>query len=143
MSKKNEPKVTFIQDLKSLPVPEKKLLKVIEDISDDFEELTEKEFNIIFCSDYRIRKLNCEYRNKPKVTDVLSFPFNEKDFMGEIYISLNRVVIQSERYELTYEEELIRLMVHGVFHLLGYDHQNEIERLEMESFEKKYNSMWQ
>jgi len=59
------------------------------------------------------------------------------------YISLNRVVVQAERYELTYDEELSRLMIHGIFHLLGYDHQNEIERLEMESFEKRYNPVWQ
>lgn len=142
MSEKKMPKVSFIKDLKSLPVPEKKLMKTVEAIAKDFEELYDKDINVILCSDYRIRKLNTEYRKKSKVTDVLSFPFDENDFMGEIYISLNRVIVQSERYGLTYDEELTRLMVHGIFHLLGYDHQNEIERLEMESFEKRYNPVW-
>jgi len=86
MSETRENKVTFIRDLKSLPIPEKKLSQIIDKIANDFEELHDKEINIIFCSDYRIRKLNGEYRNKPKVTDVLSFPFNESDFMGEIHI---------------------------------------------------------
>lgn len=143
MSNKKEPKVSFIQDLKSLPIPEEKLTATVKAIAKDFEELTEKEINIVFCSDYRIRKLNGDYRKKPKVTDVLSFPFDEEDFLGEIYISLNRVVVQAERYGLSYDEELTRLMIHGIFHLLGYDHQNEIERLEMESFEKRYNPVWQ
>ena len=98
----------------------------------------EQKINLILCSDYTIRKLNREYRNIDRATDVLSFPFGEPDFLGEIYISLQRAKVQARRYGISYNDEIVRLFVHGTFHLLGYDHIIESERLEMEKMERKY-----
>jgi probable rRNA maturation factor len=93
---------------------------------------------VIFCSDYFIKKLNGKFRNKPHPTDVLSFNYDEDDFIGEIYLSLQRAKIQAKHYSVSYEEEILRLFVHGMIHLAGYDHENESERIRMEAIEKKY-----
>jgi probable rRNA maturation factor len=94
--------------------------------------------DIILCSDYYIKKLNDNYRGKNYATDVLSFPFNEPDYLGEIYISLQRVKVQSRRFGISYDDELLRLLVHGMIHLIGYDHQTILERNEMEKKEQTY-----
>jgi probable rRNA maturation factor len=94
--------------------------------------------DIILCSDYYIKKLNASYRDKNYATDVLSFPFNEPDYLGEIYVSLQRVKVQARRFGISYDDELQRLLVHGFFHLTGYDHQTAKERDEMEEKEQSY-----
>ncbi len=94
--------------------------------------------DFILCSDYYIKKLNTTYRKKAYATDVLSFPFNEPDLLGEIYISLQRVKVQARRFGISYDDELQRLLVHGFFHLIGYDHQTVKERDVMEQKELHY-----
>ncbi len=69
---------------------------------------------------------------------MLSFPFGDPDLLGEIYISLQRARVQSKKYGLTYEQEIRRLFVHGLFHLLGHDHHEEAEREAMEFKEHRY-----
>lgn len=98
----------------------------------------DRSVTLILCSDYRIRKLNAEYRKIDRPTDVLSFCFEDDDFLGEIYISLQRANVQAKRYMLTYNEEVSRLFVHGMFHLLGFDHLEDNERKIMETKERKY-----
>ncbi len=121
-----------------LPYPEDKLIEIAEKIYRVEKIPLEKKTNLILCSDYYIKKLNRQYRNIDKVTDVLSFEIDDSDLMGEIYISLERVKVQARRFDITYNEEIIRLFVHGMFHLQGYDHQNSKEREVMESKERKY-----
>jgi probable rRNA maturation factor len=82
--------------------------------------------------------LNAEYRKIDRPTDVLSFCFEDDDFLGEIYISLQRAKIQAKKYLLTYDEEVSRLFVHGIFHLLGFDHLEDNQRKTMEAKERKY-----
>ena len=94
--------------------------------------------DLIFCSEETIKSLNTNYRQKESVTDVLSFPFDEDDYLGEIYICTHRALEQAKKYELTPREECARLFVHGLFHLLGYDHIIEEERLIMEAKEHSY-----
>lgn len=94
--------------------------------------------NIILCSDYKIRKLNKQFRDKDRPTDVLSFAYDDDDLLGEIYISLQRVAVQARRFGLSYQQELLRLVVHGLFHLQGYTHENDKNRLLMESKERQY-----
>ncbi len=121
-----------------LPYPEKKLLEIAEKIYCTEKIFSGKKTNLILCSDYYIRKLNRQYRNIDKVTDVLSFEMGDSDLLGEIYISLERAKVQSRRFGITYDDEIIRLFVHGFFHLLGYDHQGIKERELMESKERNY-----
>ena len=94
--------------------------------------------DLVFCNNETIRRLNGDYRKKDSVTDVLSFCFDDLDYLGEIYICVPQAKEQSKEYGLTLDEEVQRLFVHGLFHILGFDHESEDERLVMEKHEKKY-----
>lgn len=93
------------------------------------------EVDVTFLDNSQIQRLNLEYRNKDFSTDVLSFPLGEngvydknKDtgaaMLGDIAISLEKAVRQSEIYGHTFNREIAFLTVHSVLHLLGYDHEN-------------------
>ena len=87
-------------------------------------------FSIIFIDDEKMRELNKDYRQLDKTTDVLSFAFedneklqyNEFRLLGDIYISIPKMKTQALEYEHSEEKELSFLVVHGILHLLGYDH---------------------
>ncbi len=99
-----------------------------------------------------IRKINQEYRKIDKQTDVLSFPMFEKeeitqmlleqnheveDVLGDIVISIPRVEEQAVEYGHSFERELAYMLVHGFYHLMGYDHIEEKDKLEMRPKEEK------
>jgi probable rRNA maturation factor len=89
---------------------------------------------IAFVSDKSIRKLNKQFRNTDKPTDVLSFPSEEKANLGDIAISLDRAAAQAREAGLTFENEIAQLILHGLLHLSGYDHETdngEMNRLEL------------
>jgi probable rRNA maturation factor len=91
--------------------------------------------NISLCGEYKIRSLNKNYRQKDKVTDVLSFPLQDDlrngmvdSFMpeielGDLYICKQVCQRQAKQFQLSYEEEFVHLMAHGFLHLCGYDHE--------------------
>ena len=93
-----------------------------------------------------IQEINKEYRNVDRATDVLSFPMFERDelekkiqnkdflhedILGDIIISIEKVKEQAEEYGHSFERELSYMVVHGFYHLMGYDHMNDIEKAEM------------
>jgi probable rRNA maturation factor len=91
---------------------------------------------IAFVSDDRIRQLNRRYRSFDKATDVLSFPTGEEDVaLGDIAISVERARAQARQNGLTLEQEIAQLILHGLLHLCGYDH--ETDNGEMNSVELK------
>ena len=106
--------------------------------------------NVILTNPENIRKINKEYRNIDKETDVLSFPMFEKseieemlknenciqDVLGDIIISISRVEEQAKEYGHSFEREFSYMLVHGFYHLMGYDHMNEEEKQEMRSKEE-------
>lgn len=102
------------------------------------------------CPSY-IKKINNEYRNIDKETDVLSFPMFEKneidelienqnnvveDVLGDIIISVDRVKEQAVEYGHSFERELAYMVVHGFYHLMGYDHMNDDEKSVMRAKEE-------
>ena len=94
--------------------------------------------HVILCSDRAIHKLNASFRNKDRPTDVLSFCYDEPDLLGEIYISLQRAKVQAKEYGVSLANEIQRLFVHGMFHLLGHDHEKETEAKRMRRKERLY-----
>lgn len=99
-----------------------------------------------------IQKINQKYREIDKATDVLSFPIFEKneltqkiqkedfvheDVLGDIIISVEQVTKQAEEYQHNFERELSYMLVHGFYHLMGYDHIQEADKIEMRSKEEK------
>ncbi len=99
--------------------------------------------DLTIVNDQAIKKLNKEYRGKNKPTDVLSFSyieennsfknggFPQEDLLGEIAISIDTAKKQAKEHHKTLNEELQFLFVHGLFHVFGYDHEEEEERKEM------------
>lgn len=104
------------------------------------------EVSITLTDDETIHQLNKKYRNIDRPTDVLSFAFRESDepkifgaeteTLGDVIISLERAKVQAEEFGHSFLREIIFLEVHGLLHLLGYDHITEEDRLEMESEQK-------
>ncbi|MFA6170469.1 MAG: rRNA maturation RNase YbeY [Candidatus Margulisiibacteriota bacterium] len=72
--------------------------------------------------DRTIRALNKKFRKKDQPTDVLSFTLNETGFLGDVIISEETTSKNAKRYGVSYEAEFKRLVIHGVLHVLGYDH---------------------
>lgn len=85
---------------------------------------TESEMNVIFLTSADIRKMNHDYRQIDKVTDVISFPDQEDNYIGDIFICLEKAKEQAIDYAHSFEREVGFLAVHGYLHLLGYDHHN-------------------
>ena len=89
---------------------------------------------IAFVSDKKIRELNSRFRGINKSTDVLSFPAEEPDNLGDIAISVDTAAAQSVQNGLTLNEEISQLILHGLLHLSGYDHETdngEMNKLEL------------
>lgn len=103
--------------------------KIVEDISNYFNN--EEEVSLILVDNEEIHKLNKEYRGVDRPTDVLSFNSDEDIYLGDIFISIDKVVSQAQEYEHSFEREFAFLLVHGILHLKGYDHHTPEEEKEM------------
>lgn len=115
----------------------------------EIENLNDKNLyiNIVLTNPENIRKINKEYRNIDKATDVLSFPMFEKeelekrdnmikDVLGDVVISIEKVKEQAEEYGHSFERELAYMAVHGFYHLMGYDHMNNDDKALMREKEE-------
>ncbi|MDI6730974.1 MAG: rRNA maturation RNase YbeY [Candidatus Margulisbacteria bacterium] len=91
--------------------------------------------NLVFVSDHEIRRLNGRFRGKNKATDVLSFPMGENGILGDIAISVDTAGRNAQRFGVQYKREVKRLVIHGVLHLLGYDHGRRMQSAE-ETYKK-------
>lgn len=97
----------------------------------EMEQVADKEIALTFVDNERIREINREFRNLDKPTDVLSFPLEEEDALGDIIISIPRAKEQAADYGHSFEREMGFLAVHGFLHLLGYDHHTDEEEKQM------------
>ena len=131
--------------------------KIVEVLNKCFEEEKLEKLNlyisVTLTTPEEIRKLNAEYRNIDKETDVLSFPMFEKreideivkkqikspveETIGDIVISIQRVQEQAVEYGHSFERELSYMLVHGFYHLMGYDHIEEEDKKRMRPKEEK------
>ncbi len=82
----------------------------------------DSELSVLVTGNDEIRALNKEYRKIDKATDVLSFPMEDTEMLGDIVISYEKMLSQAREFRVTVDEELGRLLVHGLLHLIGYDH---------------------
>ena len=113
------------------------------------EGVAEGAVTIVFTDDAGIRDLNARFREMDRATDVLAFPLRDEDgYLGDVIISLERARAQAPRFQNDPEAELARLIVHGVLHLLGYDHHRPQDGRRMKAAERRAlalfeaGSMW-
>lgn len=127
--------------------------KVLEQCFKEEDMLDSKLYiTITFTTPQNIKEINKQYRNIDKATDVLSFPMFEKDeletkiknkyyvcedVLGDIIISIEKVQEQAEEYGHSFERELSYMIVHGFYHLMGYDHIKEEDKKVMRPKEEK------
>lgn len=109
---------------------------LLQELNDDNYEIS-----LSFVSEAEIRKLNSDYRDKDSVTDVLSFPLDDDfaiqtNLLGDIIICCKRAIEQAKEYNHSIKREIVYLVVHSMFHLLGYDHIDESDRIVMRNKEK-------
>lgn len=106
------------------------------------------ELSLTLTDDEKIRQINRAWRNKDKPTDVLSFPMEETvgykyRVLGDVIISAPFAERQAEEIGYSYRDEVLRLMIHGILHLLGYDHEKseEDERVMFEIQNRIFNKL--
>lgn len=141
------------KEIKQEPVYEEIVKNVFEKCFEEENIQNSKMYiTVTFTNPENIQKINKEYRNIDKPTDVLSFPMFEKeeiqekiknndflheDILGDIIISIEKVQEQAREYGHSFERELSYMLVHGFYHLMGYDHIEEKDKKEMRTKEEK------
>lgn len=121
--------ITIVKQDHSVRVPRQYLLKALKLFlkklpKKDQKRCLQKELTLVFVSKASIQALNKQFRNKNKPTDVLSFDALEPDSLGELVFSAEVLSKQSKEHELTFRDELVYMLYHGVLHLCGYDHED-------------------
>ena len=98
--------------------------------------------NVIFSDDTNLSRLKLKYFNEDVLTDVLAFPIqNDTKLEAEIYISYDRAISSSKEFNVSLNSELIRLIVHGILHLLGYrDNNDELKKVMFDKQESIVNT---
>ena len=96
------------------------------------------QLDYIFCTDEYLREKNLKYLNHDTYTDIITFDYSEgKCIAGDVFISIDRLKENSDKYNVRFEEELLRVMAHGALHLLGYNDKSAEESTVMRSKEEE------
>ena len=105
------------------------------------EEYKQGEINYIFCDDDYLHKLNVEFLEHDSLTDIISFDYTVgKELHGDIFISVDRVKENASKFKVTFEEELNRVIVHGILHFCGFKDKSDDEKKLMREKENEYLS---
>ena len=139
-------------NIEKLPNEEKLIKEVVEKVLLEEKVLNDVDVYITLTNNEEIHKINKEYRDVDRSTDVLSFPMYERDeisklkeeasdeverILGDIIVSIEKVKEQAFEYGHSFERELAYLVTHGMLHLLGYDHMIEDEQKIMRKREEE------
>lgn len=131
--------VKFFTEDTQFNLKNRKILKSWIKSSIESETKVLGDINYIFTSDEYLLSVNKEYLSHNYYTDIITFNYcNENVINGDIFISIETVKNNSKRYNVTFKEELHRVMIHGVLHLVAYDDQNEEQKAEMREKENFY-----
>ena len=107
------------------------------------EDKNEGEINYIFCDDDYLHKINVEYLQHDTLTDIISFDYTMgNEIGGDIFVSVERVLDNSKDYNTNFEDELKRVLVHGVLHYCGYKDKSEADEALMRSKEDEKLTMF-
>ena len=98
--------------------------------------------NFIFCSDHYLKKINVEYLAHNTFTDIITFDYSDTGgIQGDVFISIDRVKENSQKFKTEFTDELDRVMVHGLLHLLGYSDKTKAAKSLMRKKEDAYLSL--
>ncbi|MFY0602400.1 MAG: rRNA maturation RNase YbeY [Flavobacteriaceae bacterium] len=109
------------------------IIEALEAEGFDYEDI-----NFIFCNDEYLLKLNKKYLNHDTFTDIISFDYSIGNVVsGDIFISTERVSDNANKYQVSFENELHRVIIHGILHFMGYNDKSEDETLLMREKENQ------
>ena len=107
------------------------------------EDKKEGEINYIFCDDDYLHKINVEYLQHDTLTDIISFDYSVgHELNGDIFVSIERVRENAQDFNVTFEEELRRVLIHGVLHYCGYKDKSEADEQLMRTKEDEKLKMF-
>lgn len=129
----------FTEDIDFKPKNSRKLKQWVKEsaLAEGYKIL---ELNYIFCSDEYLHQMNVEYLDHDTLTDIITFDNSETQgkIEGDIFISIDRVKENAQDFEVSFEYELSRVLIHGVMHLCGYKDKTDDEAKEMRGKENQY-----
>jgi rRNA maturation RNase YbeY len=100
------------------------------------EKVEIESLSYVYCSDEQLLEMNRQHLDHDYYTDIITFDLSETDAIeGEIYISLDRIKDNAQQFQVSFEEELCRVMSHGLLHLIGYDDHTDADKTEMRAKE--------
>ena len=134
----------FFSENKNFKISNKKEIRTL------LKEICKKEnkkisfINCVFCSDNRLLEINKKYLNNTSLTDVVTFDFttNKKTIEGDVYISVDRVKENAKKYKQPFKTELLRIIIHGLLHLIGFSDKTKEKKNTMTLKENEYLSMY-
>jgi len=127
--------ITFNSETSFTLKNQNKLVKWIGDVVSS-EGFQVGEINYIFCDDSYLNKINQEFLNHDTFTDIISFDYTlGKEVGGDIFISIERVLENAEKFNEVFETELHRVMIHGILHFMGYKDKTKKEKTLMRTKE--------
>lgn len=129
--------ITFTSSHKVTTPPKAALKKwLIKIAASEKRKISSLAYN--FVSDEELWKMNKQFLNHNTYTDIITFDYSDEETLsGEIYISVERVKDNAEKLKVTFKEELLRVMAHGLLHLCGYKDKNPIQQKQMRAAEEK------
>jgi probable rRNA maturation factor len=130
----------LIKDLQRAIKIEKSIIEEAARKTLEWEGKSQIEVSIALVNDNRMRRLNKKYRSVDETTDVLAFAMNDGsaircslELLGDVVISLPQALKQAKKFKVSFDEEVARLVIHGILHLLGYNDQSAPQRKKMEA----------
>lgn len=136
--------ISFLNENIKMPKLDRKAVRAwIAAVAATYDGRKVGNLNYIFCNDDRILEVNKEFLGHDYFTDIITFDYSEPGVVsGDMYISVETVLTNSEKFHTSYEKELLRVIIHGVLHLCGINDKGRGERAVMEAAEERALDMW-
>ena len=130
--------IQFINENTEIPVVHKRrLTQWIKSTAEEYGRKT-GDITYIFCCEEKILEINRQYLNHDYFTDIITFDYSEKNIIsGDIFISPETLKTNAIQFNVTFEEELLRIIIHGILHLCGQDDKTPESKLQMTAKEDK------
>ncbi len=134
----------FEEDIKFSLNEKNKYKKWLKEVA-KLENYQIKELNYIFCSDEYLFQINQQYLNHNTYTDIITFDNSEKTKLieGDIFISIDRIKENASSQKISFEKEILRVMSHGLLHLMGYKDKNPKDKILMSQKENESISLFE
>jgi len=136
--------ITFHKEEIEFVLPDQeKLTSWLEKIADK-ENKTISQLSYIFCSDEYILNINRTYLNHDYYTDIITFPYKQgHEIESDVFISIDTVRSNAIEYKTTFDKELLRVIAHGLLHMVGYGDKTESDQAKMTEMEEECLNSWE